>query len=289
MRGLGVKARAAARARWVKAARGYIPGFIAGHPLLGRYARRASVVFHGSTMLGVDDAGSDVDFWLLLPERDFRRLDRASPSRFYDVKIDGKNGHLNAESREAFREAVRRCDLDAIAQLRYAEVVVDHDGFAGRLVRLARKPMRPAVRRAMFFFHYVEMRGEHRACPNPMARGHSVAVLLSLTKVLGHAMRAALVLDGRPYHYDKWLYRDALGSPTGREVARGVGRVMRLISRGGLDPNVMRGPNPVNRELRRIRFDLIAAAERRGIHDRWLREWWYFMDAAREAPRTVKW
>jgi len=277
------------RAKWLLRARAFVPGWLAAHRVLGPFADRAVVIFHGSTMRGVDDAGSDLDFWLLLSPADMRRLHRVSRTTFFDIMIDGKNGHLNAESTEAFAEKARRCDMDTIVQLRYAGIVQDRQGLASRLVRIARKPMRAAVRNAFFFHHYVEMRGEYRACPNPMRRGHSVAVLLSLTKVLGHALRAACVLDGRPYHYDKWVFHDALGCPTGRRVARHVDRVLGTLARDGLRPAVMRGANPVNRELRRIRFDLIAMAERKGIGARWLREWWYFMDAARAAPLTVRW
>ena len=277
------------RAGWLHRVRAFVPGWLAVHPVLGRFASRAVVIFHGSTMRGVDDAGSDLDFWLLLPAADMRRLRRASRSTFFGIEIDGKNGHMNAESVEDFAGKVRHCDMDAIAQLRYAGIVRDRGGTAARLVRTARKPMRAAVRRAWFYFHYVEMRGEHRACDNPMSRGHSAAVLLSLTKVLAHALRAACVLDGRPYHYDKWLYHDARACPTGRRIVRRVNRIVALLARGGLKPSVMRRGNPVDEELWRIRLALINAAHGNGIHAEWLKRWWHYMDSAREAPLRVRW
>ena len=121
--------------------------------------------------------------------------------------------------------------MDTIFQLRHGVVICDPSGIAADLRRDASACMPAEVRQAFFMHHYVEMRSEHRACDNPMERHDPVALLLSLPKVLAHALRAAMVLDGEPYPYDKWLYFAARQTPTGRLLAPHVETVLDLLGR----------------------------------------------------------
>jgi hypothetical protein len=277
------------RRPWTRRLAEFLPGYFDEHPVLSPFRARASAILHGSTTMGIDDEFSDLDLWLLLPEAAMAELDAAAGTRFFEFQLDGKEGHLNAESVEGFRERIRGCDMDTIYQLRSAQAITDDAGAAAEPIRLARRPMREEVSRAFFFYHYVEMRGEHRACDNPIQRSDPVALLLSLPKVISHALRAAMVLDGQPYPYDKWLYCAAAGTPTGRLLAPSVREVLDLLAAGHLRTGPPESDHPVSLELRVIRRILVEAAQAKGIREPWLTRWWLHMDQARAAVENVRW
>ncbi len=275
--------------QWAGRLRAFLPAHMAADAALAPAAERATLILHGSTMLGVDDEWSDLDLWMLLDDADIARLDAASPTRFFEFKCGGKPGHMNACAAGAFRESIRCCDMDAICQLRSAAVIADGAGVAGELVALARRPMPEAVRRGLFMYHYVEMRGEHRALDNPIERRDAVAILLSLPKALAYALRAAMVLDGKPYPYDKWLHRAALETPTGRLVAPSVARMLDSLASGALFLGGPEREHPVSSELRVIRGILRDSANARGIDEPWLTQWWLHIDQARDTMAAARW
>jgi hypothetical protein len=149
--------------------------------------------------------------------------------------------------------------------------------------------MSEAVRQAFLFYHYVEMRGEHRACDTPIDRNQPVPLLLFLGKTIGHALRAATVLDGQPYPYDKWLRRAAGETETGRLVAAEVDHIVDLLAQDHLRTPGPEASHPITRALVAIRTMLIEAARAKGCGGPWLREWWLYMDAAREAIEDIRW
>ncbi len=283
------EADAAVTQRWCARLLEFLPGFVAAHPALRGLPSSSSIALHGSTTLGIDDAFSDLDLWMLLSSEDLAAVDQRSQTRFFEFVLDGKAGHLQAESLQQFRRRVEGCEMDMIYQLRRAEVLTDGTGQMAELRSLARRPMRPKVSEALFFWHYVEMRSEHRACDNPIERGDSVALLLSLPKVLGHALRAAMVLDGEPYPYDKWLYQASRATPTGASLQANVVRIVELLSQDALRQGGPEREHPLGLELRAIRQALIRAANDKGIAAPWLEKWWLHMDAAAEAIRGLHW
>lgn len=240
-------------------------------------------------MIGVDDAWSDLDLWWLVDAELLAALDRASPTRFYELELDGKAGHLCAHEREGFAEQVRLCHMDTIYQLRSAKVLTDEGETGAELVALARRPMREEVRNALFFWHYVEMRSEHRSCDTPIERRDSVAVLLGLGKTLAHALRSAIVLDGEPYPWDKWLYKSAKSTATGAAVAASADEVLNLLARDALRTPGPEKAHPIGIQLRAIRQTLIDAARAQSIDQPWLTEWYLHMDEARAAYEAVRW
>jgi hypothetical protein len=138
--------------------------------------------------------------------------------------------------------------------------------------------MSDAVRQAWFAHHYIEMRSEHRACDNPIDRGDASALLLAMSACISHALRAAIVLDGEPYPYVKWLAAAAARTPTGARVAALVNELLDLLAAGALR---MPGPerdHPLNVKLREIRKVLIAASRAHGIDGPWLEHWYLHLD-----------
>jgi len=281
--------RADARAHWTARLAEWLPGFLDAHPVLSRFHRSASVMLYGSTTLGVDDAFSDIDLWFLLSQRGLAELDAVSETRFFQFEIDDKPGHLLAHTVDEFLRKLDRCDMDTIYHLRNAAIMTDNVGAAEQLVRAARRPMRQEVSDAFFFYHYVEMRSEHRACDNPMDRRDPVAVLLSLPKTIAHALRAAMVLDHQPYPYDKWLHYVALRTPTGRLLAPSVEAILDHLADGGLRFDGPESDHPIGHQLRAIRRILIEAAHADGNRAPWLNEWWLHMTQACDAVERVRW
>jgi hypothetical protein len=275
--------------RWSRRLRDFVPGFMLGLPALAQYAGRATVLLHGSTAMGIDDPHSDLDLWLLLPQDDFDRFAGQTEERFFGFQLDGKEGHLNAESADAFRERLAGCHMDTIYQLRSALPIVDETAIADRLVAAAQGPMREEVSRAFFFYHYVEMRGEHRACDTPIERRQPVALLLALAKTITHGLQASIVLHGEPYPYDKWLLEAARETPTGAVVAEQVEGILSALGNDALHvPGPERG-HPMGLRLRRIRQVLIDGAHVAGIKEPWLHQWWLHMNQAREAIEGLRW
>ncbi len=277
------------KAKWSARLREWLPGFLAGHPVLGGFADRGDAVLHGSTTFGFDDEVSDLDLWLLLPRASLPDMDAVSDTRFFGFELDGKEAHINAESAEEFADRAYRCDMVLLSERRTAEPIITHLGAAEKLIERARKPMREEVRRGLLFHHYVEVRSFHRNCDNPMFRGDAAAVLMTFGLTLAETLRCALIIDGEPYPYQKWLRFAAAGTRTGRRI---VEIAEELLS--DPPPNLFRrsGPeaaHPVNLALHAMRDELIAAAVATGIDEPWLRQWWLHMTQARSVLDDIRW
>ena len=281
---------------WVRELKEFIPIFLKEHPILREFSENASILFHGSITQGIDDAFADIDLWFLLPDKEFVELKKVSDSLFFIIKVNDKLGHLNAESIEEFSRRVfelknenDQIGMDNIFQLRNAEIINDNTGIGNELINSASQPMRKEVREIFFFYHYVEMRSEHRACDNPMERHDPVAFLLSLPKVLAHALKAAMVLDGEPYPYDKWLYYAALKTPTGKKIKPSIDKIIDLIAKDNLRFKGSEADNPIGQELRVIRKTLIEEAHARGNTSPWLETWWLYMTQPRDKLKNIHW
>jgi len=276
--------------RWTARLREFVPGYCREAEALAPVWEAAAIILHGSTAMGIDDDASDLDLWLVLPDEGLAALDRLSQTRFFEFELDGKIGHLNACSESDFAGRIAGCHMDTIWQLRRSRIIHDGSGRGERFVAEASRPMRPEVRDALFFYHYVEMRGEHRACDTPIVRGESIALLLGLPKTLAHALRAAIVIAGEPYPYDKWLHRAALGTPAGRAMQPHVEAVLDSLAADGLREQYEdENEHTITVELRAIRQVLIEAAREHGIDEPWLSEWWLHMDQARAACENARW
>lgn len=276
-------------AKWRPRIERWFPGWMEAHPVLRNFREGAGVVLYGSLTQGFDDEFADVDLWLLLSDDRLRALDAGSSTRFFEFESDGKKGHMTAHTCASFRDKVHRCDMDTIFHLRRAVLLADPGGAAGSLCRSVLAPMPAMVRRAFFMHHYIEMRSEHRACDNPIERRDPVALLLSLPKAVAHALRAAMVLDGEPYPYDKWLYHAARRTPTGAELAPHVEAILDLLAGDGLRSGRPERDHPLSLELRAIRRVLIDRARAGGIDEPWLISWWLAMDEDERQFAATRW
>ena len=275
--------------RWTTSLGEFLPCFLMSHSVLGRFLKKADVLLHGSTTIGIDDPVSDLDLWFIMPGESLSELDRLSVTRFFEFELECKLGHLNATSAEVFSGRIAAGDISQIAELRSAVPIIENLGIGTELIELACRPMSTGLSRALFFFHYVEMRGWHTSCDNPMERGNAVASLLSLSETLSHALKAAMVLDGQPYPYEKWLWSAAYKTPTGRRLAPDVEKILDFLAQDALRVAGPHKKNPLNNELHLIRSKLIHAAGEKGIDAPWLKAWYLYMAQAREAKDNACW
>ncbi len=274
---------------WSEKLRMNLSALLSTHPALVALQDRATILLHGSTCRGVDDAFSDLDLYFVLSAVDLAELDRQSSTRFFDFVLDGKPGHFNALALEESARRIDRCDLPLIAELRTGIPIWERLDPVTLLLDLARRPMRAEVQRAFCFYHNYQMRSSHRAADNPMERGDGVAVLLAVAQTVAHALRMALILDGVAYPYEKWLHREALHHPIGQRIAPAIAQILQSAQEGAL---LIAGPeraNPISQSLREIRAIVVDAARSRGIDEPWLTQWWFYIDQAERSIQDVSW
>jgi hypothetical protein len=275
--------------RWSAALHELIPDFFASSPALREVLGECCVMLHGSTTSGIEDAFSDLDLWVIVPQAKLAQAESIAGTRFFSFTFLGKKGHFNLESVDEMNQRVQNCDLEVINEIRLASIIRESDGMGQHLFSAANQPMSEPVRRAWFCYHYVEMRGFHRNGDNPIERGDAVAVLQALVPTLNHAMRAAMVLDGVPYPYIKWLGNSVAQTPTGSQVIPIVNEILDLLAQGALRIGGPEPDHPLGKRLREIRVTLIDAARANGIDEPWLERWWVHMTQAAEGIATTKW
>jgi hypothetical protein len=273
---------------WVDRLRDYLDDYVASQPALAAIQDDLDIVLHGSTTIGVDDPWSDLDLWGFVSPESLARADALSTTRFFEFELDGKKGHLNLETRVDALAWLDQCRMERIAELRRA-VALTTGQFPADLIARARKPMSEEVRRAWACFHYVEMRGEHRACDTPIERGHSISLLLATTRTLEQALRCAMVIDGQPYPYCKWLALAAARTLTGAKVAQKVEEALDLLAQNALRTPGPEKHHPISLKLREIRAILVDSARASGIDEPWLTQWWLHMTQARDGISSPRW
>ena len=248
------------------------------------------MVLHGSTTLGVDDAFSDLDVWVLVPAATLERVDRKARTRFFEFKLGGKAGHFNFEDAQLFGDGIERCDFPRIYELRHAVPIADPDGAGAALIQKARQPMRDEVKRAWLRYHYVEMRSEHKCSQNPTERGDALALAFSLSDALEHALRCALILDD----LSRILIRSgSLMRPCKLRPDCGIkpsaDASLDLLASNALRRGGPQSDHPLNGKLREVRQVLIDEAKVQGIDGPWLNQWWLHLDEAQDGIRGIRW
>jgi hypothetical protein len=248
-----------------------------------------AVVLHGSTTRNISDPSSDLDFYLLLSDESLSCFDEISSSRFVEITIDGKLGHLNAAPIKIIEQAFDEPDFESIYELQHAAAVYDPQGMFTSVGRRACLPMTERLQYAALFFNYLEMRAFHRSVDNPMDRNDRLSALSSVVEAANYALRCSLIVDGKTFPYAKWLYASASLSPAAAPVVQSVDRILDLLQSG---PESLRGPereNEISNQLRQIRYFIVDRAKAKGIDQSWLTEWWHFLDTQRTAFDGLAW
>src|SRR5215471_1512690 len=122
---------------WADRLRAAIPE-LAARPPLTALRPGWTVLLHGSTAAGVDDAYSDLDLWALVSAANLADHDRRSELRRVEFDLGGKPGALEVVSVDELAARLHRCDMPLIAELRSAEVLEDGLEEAAELLLRAR-------------------------------------------------------------------------------------------------------------------------------------------------------
>lgn len=274
---------------WAAKLRKSVPPFIEAHPVLGKFKDRTNLLLFGSLTMGIDDEFADIDIEMLLTEKDIAELKKASDITFFDFEHEGRPGHICAELFEDYQQKAANCDMDLLFHLRRCAHITEGPLDTKSLIAEAQKPMRDEVKHALFFNHFVLMREAHRSMDNPMERGDEIAVLINLGRVLTYSLQTILVLEGEPYPYEKWLYREAIQTPLGKSVAAEISEIRDLVNGGGLAFRGREKDNPISQAARNMRNTIIATARDKGIDEPWLDKWWLYLEPSREAAKGLHW
>lgn len=276
------------RSYWVDASKRFF-GSHNAPALLNELEGEWHIALHGSAARGIDDKVSDLDFWLLVDEVAMEQFDVISSSRFVEIDVEGKPGHINPILLSEIDEAFSLLKFELINELRCAVPLYDPRGSFEKRKQRAQLAVSDAVIRAAFFQCYVEMRACHKSADNPMDRHDSWASLSGVVKTIEYAMKCALILDGRPWPYGKWLHVETRKSPTGQRIIPNVERVLDLLAEGRQSLLGPEKENAISAELRSIRRTLVDQAKRTGIDEPWLDRWWIYIDEARAALGDLAW
>ncbi len=258
-------------------------------PVLETLGETCPLIWHGSRARGITDEVADVDLWMLVDDEQLKRVECEAGTNFFVIRVNGVEGHINLVSAANLASAFGPVDMSTLFELRRCQIVRDRDGIVAELRERAMAAMPDRVRAAWFTHHYVKMRGEHRSTDNPMYRGDPVAVLFGVSRTLQEALRAAMVLDGEPYPYHKWLHASAKETPTGRIVTALADEAISLMDNGDLRRIGDERDNPLSKKLKEIRIALVEAARANGLDGPWLEKWWYHIDSSTQAVLEVGW
>lgn len=265
-----------------RAARRYVDDVLAAHPALRPRWALVAIMLVGSSAAGYADGESDLDLEIVAPgdaaaeiERGVREAAALPPDHdlFVEFETEGIRGHYAVISREDLEHRVRTCDDVALWRMQRCSILHDPAGWLRDLGRIAVYPA--DVLRARQRRQYIVMAERRNQMKAPLRRADRVAAALLFTQMAQAALRASLLLDGRPYPYDKWLAAEAGGTETGRAalsvIADGVAALGRPWAPG---PSRSAPLYQIGTRLR----DLVRDAYRaRGIDEAWLERWWLFM------------
>jgi len=131
--------------------------------------------------------------------------------------VPGVNGHYRVHTFEELEERIR--GYDDVSMWIHAQSLVLHD-LEGRYRALqAQSRTYPKeVWRSKARSHYLAAVDAAGAASNPLRRNDRPAVILTMTDCFAHLLRLCCLLESRPFPYDKWLYREALGTRAGRDL-----------------------------------------------------------------------
>jgi hypothetical protein len=212
------------------------------------YEGRVSVAIVGSVGAGLADVHSDIDVHILVPERDSVRiyehykrgyeegtLDLLNPralefDEFPMVKFREMDGHHQANVFESVEDSVRNySDVDRWV---YQNSIPLHDP-KGRLgeLRAACAEYPPHILNRKLIRHYWFMRENYGGMKTLLVRGQREALSLLCLQGISHLLKFCILAEGKPYPYDKWLYRAAIETRLGNLVREHVGAVFEEIHR----------------------------------------------------------
>jgi len=199
------------------------------------YWEESGVAIVGSSVQALEDEFTDIDVLAFVPQAFYPtiyegyrravqtgRIEVLNPSAFqYNefplVVLPKAKGHYRVQTFEEVEHLVAR--YDDITMWIHGNSLVLHDP-SGRYGNLQKKSQTypEELWKEKIRFHYLKAYNAATSASNPLRRGDRKAVLLTMTDCGAHLLRLCCLLERRPFPYDKWLYREAIETPAGREL-----------------------------------------------------------------------
>jgi hypothetical protein len=217
-------------------------------PFWEDFEDRVAVAIVGSVGAGIDDVNSDLDVYLLVPEEDsiplyenYKRgyeestIDVLTPRAFQCdefpiVKLGDMDGHHQAIVFESIEENVRNySDVDRWVWRNSIPLHDPHRRLESLRAESAEYPSQILNRKLIR--HYWFLRDNFWSTKKPLERGQRETISLLCVQGISHLLKFCVLAEGKPYPYDKWLYRVAIETNLGRMVRRYVDALFEEIHR----------------------------------------------------------
>jgi hypothetical protein len=202
-------------------------------PFWQDYWDRTSVAVAGSVGAGLGDEHSDLDVQILVSGADYGRLyelykeaweagvvEVLNPRAFlFDefplMYLSGIDGHYKVTAYEPIAEKVR--SFDDVERWVYANSIPIHDP-GGRLASLMLEAEHyPAdILNEKLSHHYYQCMNNFWPTKGPLKRGQKESVSILCAQGISHVLKFCILADGKPFPYDKWLYRIAIETQLGK-------------------------------------------------------------------------
>jgi len=204
-------------------------------PFWQEFKNQVAVAIVGSVGAGIGDMLSDLDVYLFVPEKDSMPLYEHYKKGWQDGTIDVLNprafqfnefpmvrfaeidGHHRVMVFESLEQNVRNYeDVDRWVCLNSIPL---HDP-QGRLESLCTESTcYPAhILNRKLIRHYWLLCDNFSSTRKPLDRGQKETVSLISHQGISHLLKFCLLAEGKPYPYDKWLYRVAVQTKIGKKV-----------------------------------------------------------------------
>jgi len=199
------------------------------------YWHRAAVVVTGSSARGTGDEFSDTDILALVPSESYKALydshrhaaqcgliavmnpDAFQYREFPLILVPGLKGHYKVHTFDEVECLISR--YEDVTMWIHRDSLILHDP-TGRYheIQKSASSYPDSVWRDRVRTHYLAAWMGASAAGNPLRRRDRAAVVLTLADCFTQVLRLCCLLEGLPFPYEKWLYREALRTNVGRAL-----------------------------------------------------------------------
>lgn len=262
---------------WYKIIKDNLIDVINGLPHGINLVKDGGIIFHGSITSGIDDEYTDLDMWLILDSKVYFDFVFKN-GHFFDFEVEKKWGHINIENLDVFINRVSNCDFPLIYELRNGYFVHGNDSVL-TLYKTAQKEINKDITENHFLYNYAIARNWQKSSENIIRRGDKTALLLTMSKFIEHALKAAIISNGRPYPYQKWLYHTASGIDSCNLLVNEIDLLLEIIERNGILGDVNDIDNNVLfKSMEKIKGALIDLASIHNIESPIIEKWYLYID-----------
>lgn len=263
----------------------YIIENILGHPLMQHEHNNISILIGGSTSLGVADHQSDVDIFVFCEDIHYEVIHHryedagiipTGSEFFVDFKLpSGKSGHYKLHRKTELTKGLNEGNMEWLWFSHVSYIV--HDSLQIKKLFDKHVPMQSDLLYTLRKNTYIQLRTFAKALDNPVVRGERFPIHFFAVDVYKAALRCAIVVDGYPYPYDKWLVRVAGQLPVGKRVLECADDFFENLKAEDSYRPMFQEDNSFVKMEKRMRKILLEEFRSRDLDEPWLVEWWKYV------------